>query len=133
MVRHGGPADCTEVNRVELGQCCKRVRRHHRAGALVTIGAPIQLSEVQGWINRRENANTLGNDLLPDSVTCDDRNSFCDHRILWVHGGPASEHLAMENSEKTVRLSSPLPPRICQRVELVAVGKLIFQRLVSKR
>ena len=85
MVRHGGPADGAEEDRVVSRNLRQPVFRHHAAKPRKVVAAPVkrlprQIEAVQAG-RGVHHCNALWNDLLADPVTFDDGYPGCRHRL----------------------------------------------------
>ena len=83
MVGHAGKADRAQEDGVMPGDPLEPIGRHHPAGPLVGLAAPVERVPVEGDIEAPagglENPQALGHHLLADSVARNDGDPMSSH------------------------------------------------------
>jgi hypothetical protein len=84
MVRYSGPADGTQINRIEAAQLVDAVLRHELAALQEPVATPIEMLPVEreAVLARRgfQHLLPLGHDLLADAVAGNDGDFVFFHR-----------------------------------------------------
>jgi putative intracellular protease/amidase len=87
-IRQVRVADRAEVDGVETAELVQPVLRHHAAGLAVEIAAPgevhhLQLEVARAGLERAQDLEARGDDLLADSVSGDGGDAVAAHEGSW--------------------------------------------------